>query len=206
MAKGRSASYLLTLIFLIGAVLLLQRAQQNKPAAVQVQELTRAAEAGSSVAEDHFSPGEDLERIDVARLEEAKSSVDIAMYAFTDQYIAEALKRLAERGVKIRIYRDQQQYEEEQNQASKKDKDSTTSILTGLSNVQIRVKGKRELMHLKAYVIDGTVLRDGSANWSPSGEKRQDNNAHFTADPAQVKAFQRDFEEMWDRSENLVVQ
>ncbi|ABF43695.1 nuclease-related protein [Candidatus Koribacter versatilis Ellin345] len=206
MAKGRSGSYLLTLIFLIGAVLLVQRAQQHKPVAVQLEELTRSAEAGSSVAEEHFSPGEDIERIDVARLEQAKSSVDIAMYAFTDQYIADALKQLAERGVKVRIYRDQQQYEEEQNHASKKDSDSTTSLLTGLANVQVRVKGKRELMHLKAYVIDGTVLRDGSANWSPSGEKRQDNNAHFTADPAQVKAFQRDFDEMWGRTDNLIVQ
>jgi len=206
MAKGRSASYLLTLIFLVGAVLLLQRAQQHKPAAGHVEELTQASEAGSSVAEEYFSPGEDLERIDVTRLEQAKNSVDIAMYAFTDQYIGDELKRLAERGVKIRIYRDQQQYEEEQKHASKKHSDSTTSVLTGLSNVQIRVKGKSELMHLKAYVIDGTVLRDGSANWSPSGEKRQDNNAHFTADPVQVKAFQHDFEEMWNRNDNLVVQ
>ena len=80
------------------------------------------------------------------------------------------------------------------------------SLLSGSANVQIRVKGKRELMHLKAFVVDGKLLRDGSANWSPSGEKRQDNNAHFTADPAQVEAFQKNFEAMWARPENLVVQ
>ena len=54
------------------------------------------------------------------------------------------------------------------------------------SGIQIRVKASHELMHLKAYVIDGSLLRDGSANWSPSGLKRQDNNAHFTSDRAQV--------------------
>lgn len=204
--KGRFASYLLTLAFLVGITLVLQRAQQRHPVPGHLQDLTRAAEAGASVAEDHFSPLEDIERIDVARLDQAKSSVDIAMYAFTDRYIADELKRLAQRGVKIRIYRDQEQYEEEQRHASKKEDDSTTSMLSGMANVQIRVKGHRELMHLKAYLVDGTMLRDGSANWSPSGEKRQDNNAHFTGDPTQVTAFEKNFEAMWSRPENLVVQ
>jgi phosphatidylserine/phosphatidylglycerophosphate/cardiolipin synthase-like enzyme len=63
-----------------------------------------------------------------------------------------------------------------------------------------------ELMHLKAYVIDGSLLRDGSANWSPSGLKRQDNNAHFTTDPAQVGAFRQAFEQMWSRTDNQRVQ
>jgi phosphatidylserine/phosphatidylglycerophosphate/cardiolipin synthase-like enzyme len=61
-------------------------------------------------------------------------------------------------------------------------------------------------MHLKAYVIDGSLLRDGSANWSPSGLKRQDNNVHFTSDPAQVEAFRRIFEQMWNRTDNERVQ
>jgi phosphatidylserine/phosphatidylglycerophosphate/cardiolipin synthase-like enzyme len=184
---------------------LLQHMQSRTPVA-HLPDLTHGAEAGSVVAEDHFSPTEDIERIDFARIDQAKSSVDIAMYAFTDRYLAEELKKLAERGVKIRIYRDQEQYEQEQRQATKHENDSTTSMLTGEPNVQIRVKGHRELMHLKAYLVDGTVLRDGSANWSPSGEKRQDNNAHFTADPALAASFHRDFETMWSRAENLVVQ
>jgi phosphatidylserine/phosphatidylglycerophosphate/cardiolipin synthase-like enzyme len=205
MRKSPSSSLIFTIILLIAAAFLLSRAQ-NKPATTHLEELTRGAEAGATVAEDHFSPTEDLERIDVARLEAAKSSIDIAMYAFTDRYIAEALKRLAGRGVKIRIYRDQEQYEQEQRNATRHSNNSTASMLSGDPNIQIRVKGRRELMHLKAYLVDGGVLRDGSANWSPSGEKRQDNNAHFTADPAQAGAFHRDFEAMWARSDNLVVQ
>jgi phosphatidylserine/phosphatidylglycerophosphate/cardiolipin synthase-like enzyme len=205
MRKSSFSSALLTAILLIGAFFVLTRIQ-NKVATPHLQELTHGAEAGSSVAEDHFSPSEDLERIDYARLDQAKNSIDIAMYAFTDKYLADELKRLADRGVKIRIYRDQEQYESEQRNASKHDNESTTSMLSGEPNVHIRVKGHRELMHLKAYCIDGNFLRDGSANWSPAGEKRQDNNAHFTADPAQVNAFRRDFDEMWSRADNLSVQ
>jgi phosphatidylserine/phosphatidylglycerophosphate/cardiolipin synthase-like enzyme len=205
MRKTAGGSFVMTVILLAAFTLVLQRVQHKRPA-TDLQELTQGAEAGSTMAEDHFSPAEDLERMDVARLEQAKSSVDLTMYAFTDKYLADELKQLAQRGVRIRIYRDQQQYQEEQRTATKHDNDSTTSMLTGLANVQIRVKGHHELMHLKAYVVDGAMLRDGSANWSPSGEKRQDNNAHFTADPAQVKAFQKNFEEIWGRSDNLVVQ
>lgn len=205
MSKRSSSSLFLTFILLIAVVFFLHRAQDRIPA-THLPELTRGAEAGTSVAEEYFSPAEDIERIDHTRLEQAKSTVDIAMYAFTDRYLAEDLKQLAARGVKIRIYRDQEQYEQEQRQASKHENNSTTSMLSGQTNIQIRVKGHRELMHLKAYLIDGSVLRDGSANWSPAGEKRQDNNAHFTADPAQAEAFHHEFEAMWSRSENLVVQ
>lgn len=205
MRKSSFPRLLFTLVLLAAAVFYVQHLQNRRPAA-HVEDLTRAAEAGTPVAEDHFSPPEDLERIDVARLDQATASLDIAMYAFTDRYIAQELKHLADRGVKIRLYRDQEQYEDEQRKATKHDADSTTSLLSGAPNIQIRVKGKRELMHLKAYLVDGRLLRDGSANWSPAGEKKQDNNAHYTADPAQAAAFRRDFEQMWDRADNLVVQ
>ncbi len=205
MRKISFSQTLITVLLLIAAVFVLQR-MQNKSPSPHLQDLVGGAEAGAVAAEDHFSPAEDIERIDVARLEKAQSSIDVAMYAFTDRYLAQQLKELAQRGVKIRIYRDHEQYEEEQRNASKHDDDSTSAMLAAEGNIQIRVKGRRELMHLKAYVVDGALLRDGSANWSPSGEKRQDNNAHFTADPSQVESFRREFEQMWTRSDNVVVQ
>lgn len=61
-------------------------------------------------------------------------------------------------------------------------------------------------MHLKAYLVDGALLRDGSANWSNAGLKAQDNNAHFTNDPAQVQGFYATFEGMWSRTDNAEVQ
>lgn len=159
----------------------------------------------SSASENHYSPTENLEQLDVEHIGQARRTIDVAMYAFTDKYIADALTGAAGRGVKIRIYRDQQQYEDEQRNAEKHDSESTTALFSSHPNVHIRVKSKHELMHLKAYLIDGTLLRDGSANWSPSGLKRQDNNAHFTTDATQVHAFQQAFEDMWAR-DNQVVQ
>ncbi|HXE92142.1 MAG TPA: phospholipase D-like domain-containing protein [Terriglobales bacterium] len=167
-----------------------------------------AAPPGQVLSENHFSPGENLERLDVDRLRSAQQNVDIAMYAFTDKYIAETLVGLAQRGVRIRLYRDRSQYQQEQENAARYRDASTTDMLRGQTNIQIRVKasGRRDLMHLKSYVVDGTLLRDGSANWSAAGLKRQDNNAHFTNDPAQVRAFQQAFEAMWEAETNEIVQ
>jgi phosphatidylserine/phosphatidylglycerophosphate/cardiolipin synthase-like enzyme len=164
--------------------------------------------AGKIISENHFAPDENLEQLDYDRLENAQHRVDIAMYAFTDKYLADQLMTLARRGVTVRVYRDMDQYKGEQRNADEHRDDSVTQLLHGERNIYIRVKssGRRDLMHLKAYAIDGKLLRDGSANWSAAGEKAQDNNAHFTNDPAEVKSFEQQFEEMWSRSDNVVVQ
>jgi phosphatidylserine/phosphatidylglycerophosphate/cardiolipin synthase-like enzyme len=48
-------------------------------------------------AEIHYSPGEDLERIDVALLREAAKQIDIAAYVLTDRAVIEALREAAAR-------------------------------------------------------------------------------------------------------------
>ncbi len=161
--------------------------------------------AGQVLSENHFSPAENLEQLDSGTLAGAKRTVDIAMYAFTDQFLAERLQQLARSGVRVRLYRDRSQYEDEQRHAAEHNGVSPTDVLRGERNVEVRIKADRgrNIMHLKAYLVDGSLLRDGSANWSPSGLKSQDNNAHLTNDPAQVRAFQQDFETMWQRPDNL---
>ena len=163
-------------------------------------------QAEKGAAFDYFSPADNLERADLDQLGGAKKSIDIAMYAFTDRYIAEQLMKLAQRGVVVRIYRDREQYEQEQRRGENNENGSPMEMFRGQSNIHVKVKGSRELMHLKAFLVDGVLLRDGSANWSPSGLKRQDNNAHFTGDPEQIKRFHDVFEEMWARSDNENIQ
>jgi phosphatidylserine/phosphatidylglycerophosphate/cardiolipin synthase-like enzyme len=169
----------------------------------RVTPVADGAEAG-----DHFSPAENLERLDLEQIAQAQHSLDIAMYAFTDRYLAQAVIEAAHRGVKVRIYRDRSQFEEEQRNADLHHERSLSDMFHRQPNIQIRIKNSNEhnLMHLKAYLVDGDLLRDGSANWSPSGLKRQDNNSRFTADPAQVHAFEEAFDEMWARTDNEAVQ
>jgi PLD-like domain len=81
----------------------------------------------------------------------------------------QALKRAADRVVKVRIYLDGTQFAERE----------PTKVFEELAHtpgVEIRVKRSRGApMHLKSYEIDSRILRTGAANFSASGLKRQDN-------------------------------
>ena len=111
----------------------------------------------------------------------------------------------ADAGTTVRVYRDGEQFEEEEHE--RHGRSSVTSVFQGHRNIHVRVKplSHSELMHLKCW-SDGRILRDGSANWSLAGLKRQDNEIRFTTDFKQVREFNRDFEQMWNRPVNIVVQ
>jgi phosphatidylserine/phosphatidylglycerophosphate/cardiolipin synthase-like enzyme len=149
-----------------------------------------------------YSPDSNIERMDVEAIAstDAHSHLDIAMYAFTDHVIADAVADAAERGIKVRIYRDAQQYEQE----SGRDQ-YVARKFAAEPNISICVKHSRELMHLKEWT-DGIRLREGSANWSPSGEKRQDNSAAVITNKQASQTFEQKFQDMWDRPDNIRVQ
>jgi phosphatidylserine/phosphatidylglycerophosphate/cardiolipin synthase-like enzyme len=62
----------------------------------------------------------------------------------------------------------------------------------------VRIKRSGPLMHLKAYSIDGAILRTGSANFSAGGERRQDNDLIVIRDAGAAAKFDAHFEHMWD--------
>jgi phosphatidylserine/phosphatidylglycerophosphate/cardiolipin synthase-like enzyme len=70
-------------------------------------------------------------------------------------------------------------------------------------NVVARVKGEGVLMHLKAYAVDGAVLRTGSGNFSRQGLASQDNDAIFITHFAVVDAFEGNFERIWARAQYI---
>lgn len=95
------------------------------------------------------------------------------------------------------MYRDRDQFQQESQYGSV----TTTSILLA-AGVEVRVKGARDLMHLKSYLIDGQLLRTGSANWSPTGLKRKDNDVVYEKASEAAKRFERVFAELWERPSN----
>jgi len=157
---------------------------------------------------EHFSPWEDLEQLDIGELRKAKQRVDVAMYSFTDRRLAEVINELAARQVEIRVYRDQEQFLDEERSAVRSGERSTTQSFRARPTIHVRVKqgSTRDLMHEKAFCIDGHVLREGSANWSRGGLLIQDNNAHYSSDATDTERFETAFEKMWNRRDNLVIQ
>ena len=101
--------------------------------------------------------------------------------------------------MRVRVYRDREQFHQEMQRG-----DLTTTAILLAAGVEVRIKGQRDLMHLKSYAIDGRLLRTGSANWSPTGLKRQDNDVRYESSTEAVERFERKFEEMWTRAGNSV--
>ena len=58
-----------------------------------------------------------LECSELAQLDTATRSVDVAIYSFTDRFLAEELATLARKGVPIRVYRDREQFSQEMERA-----------------------------------------------------------------------------------------
>ncbi|HEY6518270.1 MAG TPA: phospholipase D-like domain-containing protein [Roseiarcus sp.] len=156
------------------------------------------SKAVGSQPEIHYAPRENLESVDAQEIGRAQLSIDIAAYVLSDPRIIEALTDAAEHGVLIRLYLDKSQFAEHG-----ATRGGPVEALLAHPNVVARVKGEGVLMHLKAYAVDGAVLRTGSGNFSRSGLASQDNDAIFITDPSVVDAFEGNFERIWARAQNL---
>ena len=144
--------------------------------------------ASAATLEIHYAPNENLEAIDVATLETAGVSIDMAAYVLSDSAVVEALGDAADRGVAVRLYLDRAEY------------GAHAGAVAGLiarPGVTARIKPAGALMHLKAYAVDGARLRTGSGNFSCSGLAAQDNDLLVTDDAEAVARFERDFERIF---------
>lgn len=140
--------------------------------------------------EVHYSPEESLDVIDAGLIGQAKQSIDFASYALTDRLVLDPLNAAAQRGVHVRIVLDPRERH-------------AFDRLEDLAD-NVRVKRSGPLMHLKAYAIDGTILRTGSANFSASGEIHQDNDLVVIHDGSAAGRFEAHFATMWTAAEPMI--
>jgi phosphatidylserine/phosphatidylglycerophosphate/cardiolipin synthase-like enzyme len=140
--------------------------------------------------EINFSPEERLDLVDAALIATAKNSIDLASYALTDSVVIDALNSAEKRGVVIRIVLDPRERHD--------------FVKLGDLSDNVRIKRGGPYMHLKAYAVDGEVLRTGSANFSTSGENAQDNDLIVIHDPSAAAKFDAHFERMWDAAMPMI--
>ena len=155
-------------------------------------------QAQNMPVEIHYAPHEDLEAIDVRMIDDAVDSVDMAAYVLSDGPVIRALQDAADRGVSVRLYLDKGQYSQHGPARG-----GPIGALLATPNVFSRIKGRGVLMHLKAYVIDNKLLRTGSGNFSHPGLAQQDNDLILVSDVGAVTKFERNFESIWARGQNL---
>ncbi|TCK06497.1 phospholipase D family protein [Phorcysia thermohydrogeniphila] len=155
------------------------------------QQSSTTTVSGSPSISVYFSPRGGATSAIVSEIKRAEKSIDVAIYSFTSRKIARALIAAHKRGIRVRIVADEGSAR------------SRNSVLPLLESAGIPVRYKRGsgggLMHNKYAVVDGETVITGSFNWTVSAEKRNDENLLVIKGlPAVVKAYEENFEKLWE--------
>ncbi len=137
--------------------------------------------------EVYFSLYDNPQKEIIKNTNQAESFINIAMYIFTDREIALPLIKARERGVKVRLYLDQDQVDYQYSQ-------SRFLVQRG---IKTRISSNNYIMHHKFAIIDNRLLLTGSNNWTFSANNRNDENLMVIDDPEIIEIFQNQFEKLW---------
>jgi len=142
---------------------------------------------GNVPVKNYFSPEDDLEKAVVAEIGRATNSIYIMAFALSDLGIFRALKERAEAGVKIYTLFDLE---------LARQKTSLSRVLTDVG-VSVHISANNGQMHHKVVVIDENVVITGSANFSASAYKSNDENILIFECPPLARAFMRECARCW---------
>ena len=143
--------------------------------------------------EVYFSLFDNPQKEIIKNINRAEASINIAMYIFTDREIALPLIKARERGVKVRLYLDQDQIGYQYSQ-------SRFLVQRG---IKTRISSNNYIMHNKFAIIDNRILLTGSYNWTFSANNRNDENLMVIDDPEIIKIFQNQFINLWTNKYSL---
>ena len=134
----------------------------------------------------------------VEQINEAEETIDVAMYSFTSRPLARALLRAKKRGVKIRVILDKKA-SGSSNRYSKYPflKSNGISVRFAIPHT---AWGREGLMHNKFAVIDKKTVITGSANWTASAFKINDENVIIIKRYEIANVYEKEFEYLWKRS------
>jgi phosphatidylserine/phosphatidylglycerophosphate/cardiolipin synthase-like enzyme len=138
----------------------------------------------------YFCPHEDCPQALIAQIDSAKSTIDIAIYSFTDETIADALIAAQDRGVAVRIAFDSGQAQ------------SQYSVDEALSDAHVpirRIDKSRGILHDKFAVIDGEFVATGSYNYTNNAAENNNENLLILRDTALAKRYADEFEYVWNQ-------
>lgn len=158
--------------------------------------------SSSSEIEVYFSPNGGAAHAIIEKIEGAKKSIDVAMYAFTNRELAWALVRAHENGLNVRVVLDGDFIK---NKYSKHNFLSRRGIDVRIDKSHLLQSGESQgRMHHKFAIIDDKILITGSYNWTASAEKRNDENLLiFNNTPNLIKAYRKEFDKIWHRATKL---
>lgn len=135
-----------------------------------------------------FSPSDGVQNIILDELSNAKNSVKLMAFSFTEQKIASQLGDLAKKGVSVKCLFDYGQANS---------KYSQDSYLRGCG-IKIKMSPNRSgKMHHKVIVIDDETVITGSYNYSKNAELNNDENILILKNKDIAAKYVKEFKRCW---------
>ena len=146
------------------------------------------------------------------QLDEARTSIDMALFVFTAQQLADALQGGVNAGLQIRLIADpsfaSRSFSEvldllgvglpDRNCKLEKDNQPFNKGLKGVGTPRL---ARGDKLHHKFAVIDNKKVITGSFNWSPSAAHTNDETLMVIHSPQLAKHFTREMDRLWDTAE-----
>lgn len=137
-----------------------------------------------------FSPEGGIKDRIIREINLSKNRIDLAIFDFTNQEIAEALKEAKKRNVAIRIIMDSFK-------AGKKDHSQHEYLIKNGIDVKLKSGKGSGLMHHKFCIFDNRLLMTGSYNFSKNAEYNSYENMVFIPNQSVIKQYKDHFQSIW---------
>ena len=145
-------------------------------------------------------------------LSKAEQSIDLALFVFSAQQLADVLRERADAGVKIRLIADpgfaSRPFSEVLDLLGVALPDKNCKLERGNRVFQKPLRGvgtprlaRGDKLHHKFAVIDDKTVITGSFNWSPAAAHTNDETLLVIHSPQLAQHFTREMDRMWDTAE-----
>lgn len=147
-----------------------------------------------------FSPQGKCSAYILREIDQAKKELLVAVYAFTNDELANALVQAKKRGVAVQVVIDRD-FDVRTDNSKGKFFESNKIPLRRVAGTKAKsLERDAGLMHQKFAVIDRKTLFTGSYNWTHSAENSNDENLLLFRDAGPLaEEYRQAFLRLWDR-------
>ena len=132
-----------------------------------------------NLTEVYFCPEDDCKERIEELVSEAKESVHVMAYSFTDDGLGKLIEKKAQGGLEVRVIFDPR-------------KDDTSS-----EYARLKKWSKVTKLHHKVFIIDEKTVITGSMNPTRNGDERNDENIVIMRQSEVARAFEDEFNRLW---------
>jgi phosphatidylserine/phosphatidylglycerophosphate/cardiolipin synthase-like enzyme len=160
------------------------------PEEISQQHVLPSAPVAEGAVSVCFTPDKRCQSLIIREIGQAKQSIFVQAYSFTDKEIASALTDAARRGVMVKFLLDK---------SNRKDERSAKHILQD-EKIPVRFDAPGGIAHNKIMVIDAAKVISGSYNFSVAAYKRNTENLLIIHSRTLAKDYIQNWQGRWDVS------